>query len=1058
MPTKYTKKGQCGWVSDSVPQQFDRNTLACFRAFRVFRGLLFCLAFIHPAYARVDAMQLRLLEPYSQDLRWDNIESMPEWVNGVKPEYADDWEMHRVRLAPTQSVTLVLPAYQSLRLYHPKQTLTGKELAVYLSNGTGLAVKQNLQTSTDGHSLVLSPNASAPMLIHVTRPKPFANDFDVALFVSRKLPIAEIAPYRNLIWSTAHWCLLAQEPFALPELYNQLETRQKQRFAVTGPARLALKNRLHYERATSELIQDYHIRYWLDNHNAQELSFSTSVETSRVVTVNTAIEVVGREEQDYIEIPEGQHTLDLESDRPLYIQLLAQTEDDYLFTHLNNPRLPVEDIRKQGLLPTTELKLTEQSAKQLAKDNSHQAGGMIASKLMREAALKRQDYPEGLTEAEQLRGFRSFYRDLLPSKKATIDAQFMAYFLANTLHAVNRPQSDSLLADQHLTDALKRVSNAYFTRVSGAAINEYHLPPQQTDGQLRLIVDKRDCVPRLLHIEIDAKITKDIWLRCEPDREAEDFTRSLAETALIRLQQEANSVNVTLDSLFSVHSQPASLIPTAVYELPLPKDVKTIKLWQADNTKPVNIALQYRAAKPFLLSEQSYLARLRDNSQSLQNEKLPLQRLLQAESRLYKASVAAYPAIKAPTLANKQTLDGEIAHALSEEQKQNWLEALEHWGKVVNFSEGLTRQQAQLAQANVLTKLGESYLAESLRKYLSLNAESRIAEAAATQLSAQYQAQNDNAALLTIAAAMQIHRPSDAHNRLLLSALAKNNEYRFVLLLGLDLENPPLENLLTAAYQLEWWESYSGLQDKLPTKERRFWQGLKAQKQGDTAAALEAWSVAELKPWHDYLQHGVQLHDALTHISEQNAPALYQQWSQWQQQNPSAKAWQNALWHIKDYAGSDSYYALERDVYGQGVRATVERPVVLNLVGPATLNLQIRPLHPPAKPDSALDGWLNITDNNETSRYPFTNNLPAQGLILAGANNLQLGNVINLVYQVGQGQHEIQLNSPEAPLSINVQEQRPEFALGVLPLLQTDTFAEMGVISIQSLTHTNEKR
>jgi hypothetical protein len=1039
-------------------------------------GLLLGFALTAPVFAGIDAMQLRLLEPYSQDLRWDNIESAPEWVSGVKPEHLKSWGMHRVRLAPQQSVTFLVPAYESLRLYHPKQILKGQELAVYASNGSGLAVKQILTGSTDGHSLVLSPNSATPLLIHLVRPVDQAGDFEVALFVSRKVPINDIAPYRNFVWSAARWCLLAQEPFALPELYNQLSASQNQRLDVTGPARLALKNRLHYERNASELIQDYRIRYWLDDDKAQELSFSTSVETSRIVTVNTAIEVVGREEQAYLEIPAGQHTLVLQADRPLYMQVLAQTEHDYLFRSLNNPRLPVEDIRKRGLLPTTELMLQAQAAKRIAQDNSRQAGGMVGSNLLREAALKRQDYPEGLAEAEQLRGFATFYRDLLPSKKVAATPQFMAYFLAELINAINRPQNDAILSDQHLAEASKRVSAGYFTSLTAegkAAANEYTLPVQQTAGQLRLIVDQRECAPRLLRIEMGQSVVKDLWLLCQPALEPKAYQRSLAEAALIRLQQEPARFNVTLDTPFSGYSQPARLITTAVYEIPLPKDVRTIKLWQASALiKPVNIALQYRAAKVFSFSEQSYLARLHDLSgkglkvdwlgdrsqkspkpqspveEQLHNDGLPLQRLLQAEHRLFKSAVSVTPVTQAALPVAQETLESEMAKANRAEGRQQWLEAMEHWGKVVNYSAGLVRQQAQIRQANALTHLGEDYLAESLRRYLSLYADASVAEQAISELGDSYQAQHDDAALLTFAAAIYIQRPSAAHGQLLLKALLKNGEYRFALLLGLSLggQAPP-ESLLTAAYQLEWWDTYQGSLAKLPPARRAFWLGLKAQHQGDYSAALEAWSAVGLKPWHDYLQQGLQLRERLTRVTGQNAPALYEQWWQWQQQYPGTKIWQNALWYVKDYAGSVNYYAIERDVYAVAVRATAERPVVLGVMGPLTLNLQIRPLHPSAQPAAALDGWLHIRDNQESYRYPFTNNLPAQGLMVTGADGLQAGNGVNLVYHVGQGWHELQLSSEQAPLSIGVQEQHPDLLLRVLPPLLPDTFAGMGFIS-----------
>lgn len=1030
-----------------------------------------------PAQARIDAMQLRLLEPYDQELRWDNIESAPAWLNGIEPVYDKDWQMHRVVLAPWQQTTIMLPAYESLRLYHPQQRLNGTELDVLISNGTGLAGKQALQRSTDGHSLVLSPQSPIPLLVHVARDRLQTDAFAVALFVSRKVPLKDIAPYRNWINPTARWCLLAQEPFALPELYTQLPARYKQTYQVTGPERLMLKNRLAYERQASTLIQDYRIRYWLDDGKGQELGLSTSAETSRIVTVNTQVQVVGREEQVYLEIPAGRHRLVLEADRPLYLQVLAQTENDYLFKALNKPLLPVEKIRQQGLLPNTGLVQESQAAQTLAQDNSHQAGGLAAANVLRQAALQRPDYPQELAEAEQLQGFRTFYRELLPSRKSSVLPQFMAYFLPQTLPAVHRPQSDAILADQHLAEALKRLGNAYFTRldrVGPTHANEYQLPEQVTEGQVRVIVDERVCVQRLLRIAIDEQPAQDVWLRCGQESVPETFVRTLTDAALVNLQKRPDSKNVSVDALFSAHAQPAPIIPVSVYELPIPKGAHTLKIWQASEQKswPVNIAVQYRAAKPFLLSEHSYLARLRDatakgafrqflqrlktenptdlaqtaTQQQLANEWLPLLRWLHAEHHLYQAAVAREP-MRPATLA-PQTVANASTLAKQAENQQHWLDALEYWGKAVNASEGSTRQQAQLAQARNLDKLGENYLAESLRKYLSLTADGSVAEQAIAQLNAAYQNQNDAAASLTLAAAMLVKHPTAAHSRLLLDALLQNGEYRLALLLGLSfVEQPPVESLLIAAYRLQWWQTYQWLLEKLPAHQQAFWQGLQAQQNGDYAAALKAWALPNLKPWHTHLQQGLQLRSQLAYLTPENAAGLYGQWAHWQQTYPGDTSWENALWHVQDYAGGDTYYAIERDVYGQAVRATPERPVVLGILGPVSLNLQIRPLHATGQADSVLDGWLDINDNGAAARFPYTNNRPAQGLDNTGADRWHVGTVVNLPYQVGAGWHELRISSTQALVSIAVQEQRPTLPLTIMPILQTATFAEMGLLS-----------
>ncbi|MBK8816249.1 MAG: hypothetical protein IPN42_12475 [Methylococcaceae bacterium] len=1043
----------------------------------------FCL--FSTVYAGIDPMQLRLLEPYSMPLRWDNIEDEPFWISGIKPEYNDDWEMETIRLAPNRQLTVFLPAYETLRFYHPRQALDAKSFDVYSSDGTGLGLKQNLKSSTDGRSLILSPNSDQPLLVHIQRKCCQLGEVELALFVSRKEPLNEIAPYRNLILSSARWCLLGQTPFGLPEIYHNLLGLQPQHFEVRGPARIALKSRLNYERTASEMLQHYRLKYWFDDDkNKQTQLISTEVEKRRVITVNESVEVVGREEQIFFEVPPGRHRLYLQADRPVYVQLLAQTERDYLFRGLNNPQLPVESIRKLGLLPSTEFPVKEQTAKTIARDNSRRLGATAASNLLRDAALKRQDYPQAKTEAEYLRNASSYYRDVMPSKKPDSGDQFAAYFITKGLQSINRPGRNAILSEQHAVDALEQLSQGYFTPLTqqgSAGANEYALPEQEAEGELRLIVDKSDCGSEYLHIEINREASNDLWLHCQPDVGAEAFVRTITEAALFGVKPESKHTQPTLRPFFAAFSEPGKLIPAAVYEVPLPKKARTLKLWRSSKPdKPLYVALQYRTTKAFTLTEQSYLSLLQSlpgkeaartklidflshedaespnknppdslyqDEEQLRNQWIAFKRLLFSEVKLYKSAVSDFPAQRRDS-GDRATIANLTKLAQQAEDRQFWLEALEYWGEIVNKTSGFAHEQAQLHQAELLKKLGEDYLAENLFRYLTLFADDSVAEAAAAKLSDSYQIQKNDAGLLALTASMFIHRPTDLHADRLFNALMKNGEYRFALLFGLAYgKNIPSEGLLTAAYQLEWWETYDRLLDRMTPTQRAFAKGLKAQHFADFDGALKAWAGAELKNWHDYLQQGQHLRELLAHSTAKNAQTLYEQWANWQQKNPGEQLWKNGVRYIKDYAASDTYYLVERDIYSQAFRATQERPVVLKLLGPATLNLLVRPMHRPDQPELALDGWLDIADNDESYRYPYLNNQIARGLKIVGSDDFQVGNLVSLTYRVGLGWHEIKLSSEQTPVSISVQEQRPELAMTVLPPLTEETWSGIAAVT-----------
>ncbi|NOQ36192.1 MAG: hypothetical protein GQ569_09895, partial [Methylococcaceae bacterium] len=193
----------------------------------------------------------------------------------------------------------------------------------------------------------------------------------------------------------------------------------------------------------------------------------------------------------------------------------------------------------------------------------------------------------------------------------------------------------------------------------------------------------------------------------------------------------------------------------------------------------------------------------------------------------------------------------------------------------------------------------------------------------------------------------------------------------------------------------------------------------------------------------------------------------------------SLEHWQARLELVKDYAGADSYYSPERDVYSKGFRGTPERPVKLSLLGSRTLRFKIRPLHPEGVLDSALNGWIEIKDNVGTNLtglkdlsglnsqhrlYPFTNNTPSQGLNLVSGKALQLGGLVELEYQLGEGWHDIEIFSQQANISISVEELQAQMPVTVLPRLTPYNFEahwllpELPMLTVSNQTLINPFR
>lgn len=1026
--------------------------------------MLFSLLWMQTAKAEVDAMELALLQVYQQKqpVSWDNTLAVDVDDQGIIN--LSQWKMRGIRLQPQQQYRFYLPAYESLRLYNPEHPVQASMLRAYLSNGTGLQVETDIQTSTDGHSLIIAPQSAKPIMVMITGSKQQTETMDLAVFISRQQHLSNIAPYRDLHALSGKWAWLSKKPLQIPELYVQMPADHQQLVSVKGPSRIVIKNRLLFEPLETGFIQDYRISYQLDDSSPIWLDFASSAETNRYTFINAIRKTLGREQRAYIDIPKGKHRLQLISDRNLYVQVLKQDQNDYLLPILNEPPLTVRAVRHQGLMAKQLLPEISAAAEKVVRDNSRQLSTLSSQQSLKQAALQRMDYPAGLAAAEKILGQRTFYRNVLPSTKNALSDQFNAYFINQQLRSIGQSKPDIVSLKQQYEVALNSIGNAYFNEV-GMTADSYQLPKRYATTQLKIIADKRQCQNGYFNIQLDQQPVQKILINCQPQSN-DLFVATPAEYVLSGLQKKTgHSKNQTLSHLFAAYRQPAQIIPVAMHEVMLPQQIKELKVWRDINAiYPLNLAIQIRVAKPYQFSEQSYLTRVHELSQTqlfnlfvdnlkgqpkagneieqqLQNSWIPLKRFLTGLYRQYKSSVA--DEIPIASLANKEQLQNWKNKAQSAENQEKWIVALEQWSQIVNNSQGLVRDQAQFAQANILSQLSEDYLAQTLWRYLSLYAEPVIAKQAETQLLSKYRQEHDNVAIQRLAAAMFIQRPDQQSLRILITALFDNEQYRFALLLGQTFIEPPVDLMLKAAYQLGWWQSYQQLLMQLPKKQQRFWLGLRAQKQGDFQLALKQWKEAGLESWSEHLQQGLDIKQQL--IETEDVGQLYKSWSHWQQVHPGDRHWQDASFLVKDAVGTDQYYALERDLYSKAFRGTKQRPVKLRVMGPVKLNFKVRVLHKQA--DTNLDGWLNITDNSEVFRSPFSNNRSVQGLILNNEEDYLLGNLMSLDYQVGQGIHEIELSSDIAPVSLNVSKQQPRLMLSVLAPLQIDTFINTSLVS-----------
>lgn len=617
------------------------------------------------------------------------------------------------------------------------------------------------------------------------------------------------------------------------------------------------------------------------------------------------------------------------------------------------------------------------------------------------------------------------------------------------------------------------------------ALSGYHryaLPARVEPSLLRVIVDAPAAVVAEFFLQFDDAEPIRMQAVAAQELPDEEYAPAQGDAALeILAQQFGRAQGVTSSGPFAARRAPARLVRARLMEIALPSEVREVRVWRAEpGDAPVHVALQYRAAKPFALSESQYLemaARTGQSDQALSvfartlqsaaaqesasaaqelgNHWLPLVRALRSEHKVFTASVVAPNAVTAsPALPAAQQAQLK-RQAQAAEGAGRWLTALETWGELVRQAPDPLREEALLAQAEALLQLGENYLGELRLRSLALHGgQSEIRQRAIERLEAYYRAAGEADSLVSLWAALTVRQPTAPNLRRLVENLVDNSEHELALAVGLALPGPqqPREHLLRAAYQMSWWTAYQQLTATLASAERRaFWQGLAAMSQGQIDASRQLFNAGGSagQAWLAALDSAQGLAPGRP-AAQPLTDADVDLWQRWHSDHPGPFAWREEAPLVSDFAGSETLYSIDRDAYSRAYLATAEKPVRLRLMGPLRLRLEARPLHPLAATEP-LDGWLRLKDASGVRLLPISNNLPATGLELAGRRELAPGRKVSGEFDFGPGLHEVTLDAGTLPVLLRVLARRPEIVIPLAAPLSTESFSNAQPLRVDQL-------
>lgn len=749
--------------------------------------LLASVLFFPAAALSLDEVRSRLLQGYGLPLRWYNVERPPLLVEGHDPVDDGSSPRHLLKLGPGESATVWLPAWEILRLDAASGPLADDDLEISFSSGGGLYRLTAGVPSSDGRTLLFSPSSPSPLLARIVRPHRHKTPLAAAAYISYRETLDELAPYRQLVTLPLERVMLGRPGRPGEETFWSMAANQTIAVAVKGPIRISLENHLVYPEQESRRSFIYRVEANLDGTPLQLLEFETGPDMEPLRHGGKQRRLLGRRQAGYLDVPAGQHYLNLKAAVPLYVRLLLQERPDYLFPDLNAPNPSAAMLEDGGSPPLLagsfaglgdrELAETvaghnpspvtvQRAALMSARDNRRREGGVVGAALLREEGQRRPDYPDVRNQAEEFSGFHTFYRDLFPEGGGPSAAAAFRWFLPSRLTEPDAHPFGRAVGEQQTTELVRMLAGSTFHNVpsGNGTADLYRLPARFAPSLLRVAVPTESLLEGAeLTVQYDDSPPQRLVMTRPPQLPDGTVPVLPAEAGLLMLADSHNSPwPLTLGGAFSVIGAPAPLLDAAVVELPLPHHVTAVRLRKVGgDTKPLPVALQYRTSGPYRMAETEFqeaesalgkggstFSAFRDlvarNAQTvnhatpfsplaerreiagkeLDSEQLPLVRLIRSLERSYTATVAPPPAANAqPLSSSAESLESSLNAARKAERRGEWLNAVEAWSIPAQSGSGAIRRQGLFGQIEALIRLNEDYLAEHRLKGLFLYGE-----------------------------------------------------------------------------------------------------------------------------------------------------------------------------------------------------------------------------------------------------------------------------------------------------------------------------------------------
>jgi hypothetical protein len=751
-----------------------------------------------------------------------------------------------------------------------------------------------------------------------------------------------------------------------------------------------------------------------------------------------------------------------------------------------------------------------QSVQKLARNNAIYNGGLAALDILKNQLLGTVDkafVAQLFKTNEQMHGS---YKNVSPVNKEVSVAHKHQRFITRALNDKNTSDLFSYHPNllKYLTSRVKReylesIPKASFYSLAKNQSHHFRLPTINGSSKIRILVVKNGIEKTNLKVVLDnghANFIRGTNAVIDKNYLSANVTRQMMQSGCCKSTVNKLDNSPVMDVGYITIPIDSSVTSVTVSSVASNSSVANSSV---ANSSDFNwVALQVYTANSHQLDEETYVSLVKTNSvdisdfqrlvrqqieqlnkhndnqkslkkntinneiSELNNQWLPLAREFSSIYLRYSAGLDLDNVIpKTRHLLSVQQLSKLKKRALYFENSKQWSLAFETWRKITKQTKGEQQIDALFKLEKALMQQGNSRMAEKLLKALALQSLNPSASKRAfDRLYARYisSLQFDDAHNLIISSSV-VHN-SKKLVRLVISSMVEKGQWSGALQLAhlTVAENWPKEAVLLATIKFNWWLTYEQTLPYLTKANQLLWNGHKNFILEDYILANKLYKQAvgqeqdftsnDSQPnlWRNFSNKILTLlrnrrFDRVQGASEDKL-AFVKQWLKLSNENPSPKIWRRSPQMVKNNSGGVKLFNSQRLLSFDGYISARNKPVELEIIGPAKLRLAVRPIlsESEAFKDNLVvpqNSAFGVEINGITRTYAIIDSFASSSLLIENSNDIVGSAMVNEL-QFDVGVHRIKIFS-DKKLAIF-----PESHMHSMPMPGLENFDREAVIAL----------